>query len=125
MMTEQTIILGNGQYVPARIIGQLGVHYDTHNRNWVMVTHIKSGAFIAAFSWFDDALEFAAQADKMMPFDDYIAEIINVGVKRAKSAFIEQIHSILKIRSSYTTWIPESDERPTMGRKRIKEHVQP
>ena len=123
-MTEKMILLGNGHQVEAQIVGALGLHEDTYNRNWWMVTHVKSGAFIAAFSYDLDALDFAVKADSMMDLDSYMIDIANKGVKRAKVAFSEQIHAILKLRSSYTTWIPESDERPEMGRKRIKERVQ-
>lgn len=122
-MVRQMITLGNGQTVEAEIIGQLGVHQDTDNEHWWNVTHVKSGGFIAVFSYDLDALDFARKVGDLLDFDNFSTAIANSSTKSARRLFYKEIEAVKTLRSSYITYIPESMNRREMKQNEIKARV--
>lgn len=123
-MNDKIILLGNGQQVMARIVGQLGLHDDDDNVSWEMVTHVRSGGLIAIFSNYPDALDFATRAAAVFDFDAFATAIANSSTRSARKLFSQELKALLTLRDSYDTFLRfEMDSHCNMKPDELKRRV--
>lgn len=117
----------NGTFaIDATIIGKLAVH-DSPNGNMLehRVSHIKTGCFLAAFTSYTHAVDFAKRANEILDFDQLADAMVKQSIKKAKAQFEQELDAVRTLKKSYPSYIPQFQLKIGKGnlkvvRKRMK-----
>jgi hypothetical protein len=109
-MNKQILLqVKNGLYpIDAKIIGALGVH-DSPAFNEVLetrVSHVKTGCFIAAFTSYTDAVDFATKANQLLDFDKMAEVMLENTLKQTRAYFKQDLATLHSLMESYSSYIP-------------------